>query len=58
MQVSAHIKKSIEDLGEACKDLMTASGQVQSDPRDLQAKKELNESGRNIKEKVQFYFCD
>ena len=50
--MSAHIKKSIEDLGDACKDLLGASGQVQSDPRDLHAKKELNEAGRNIKEKV------
>ena len=31
---------------------MGASGQVQSDPRDIHAKKELNEAGRNIKEKV------
>ena len=31
---------------------MKATGEVQSDPRDLHAKKELNEAGRNIKEKV------
>jgi len=55
-QVSNHVKKSITDLGEACKELMVTSGQVQSDPRNIQAKKALNEAGRKVKEKVNFLF--
>ena len=31
---------------------MSASGQVQSDPRNIHAKKGLTEAGRNVKEKV------
>ncbi|XP_076808289.1 talin-2-like isoform X3 [Clavelina lepadiformis] len=53
-EVSSHIKRSIQDLGEACKDLMNTSGMVQSDPRDLHAKKQLSDAGRNIKEKVSY----
>jgi talin len=52
--VSDHIKKSIHDLGEACVDLVHASGQVQSNPRDLQSKKELKDAGRSVNEKVSF----
>lgn len=52
MQVSDHIKKSIFELGDACKDLVNASGTVQSNPRDIRAKKDLKDAGRNINEKV------
>jgi len=50
--VSNHLQKSIQDLGNACKDLVDAAGSVQSNPRDLRAKKELKEAGRSINEKV------
>uniref|UniRef100_F6WWU2 Talin-2 n=1 Tax=Ciona intestinalis TaxID=7719 RepID=F6WWU2_CIOIN len=52
--VSNHIKKSIQDLGDACKELVTASGMVQSNPRDIHAKKDLKDAGKNINEKVSY----
>uniref|UniRef100_H2ZQQ0 FERM domain-containing protein n=1 Tax=Ciona savignyi TaxID=51511 RepID=H2ZQQ0_CIOSA len=53
--VSNHIKRSIQDLGEACKELVTASGMVQSNPQGLYTKKDLNRMlARTSIEKVSY----
>uniref|UniRef100_H2ZQQ1 FERM domain-containing protein n=1 Tax=Ciona savignyi TaxID=51511 RepID=H2ZQQ1_CIOSA len=54
-KVSNHIKRSIQDLGEACKELVTASGMVQSNPQGLYTKKDLNRMlARTSIEKVSY----
>ncbi|XP_039255846.2 talin-2-like isoform X1 [Styela clava] len=52
--VAHQIKNSVSELGKSCIDLVSASGAVQSDPRDPYSKKELTQKSRGVVEKVSF----
>lgn len=51
-QVALQIKNSVSELGKACVVLVSSSGNVQGNPRDNYAKKELNMKSRGVVEKV------
>jgi len=53
-EVGGHIKKSIQGLGEACKSFIQSSAVVQSNARDVDAKKAMKAASRNVNEKVSF----
>lgn len=53
-EVAERIKKTVQDLGNACINLVKNGGTVQSNPTDNMAKKDLIDSARNTCEKANF----
>lgn len=50
--MAERIKKTVQDLGNACIGLIKNGGTVQCNPTDNMAKKDLIDSARNTCEKV------
>ena len=53
-QVGGRIKNSVQDLGKACIDLVQDAGNVQTDPTDSFAKRDLADHARLVSEKVRW----
>ena len=69
-QISRRLKAAVQELGDTLVDLVQAAGNVQNNPTDVSAKRELSDTARQVASKVsgkhanlhmedknQFYFC-
>lgn len=52
LQIGAHIKHRVQELGHGCSALVTKAGALQCSPSDAYTKKELIECARRVSEKV------
>lgn len=52
LQIGAHIKNRVQELGHGCAALVTNAGALQCSPSDAYTKKELIECARKVSEKV------
>jgi talin len=53
-QIANRIRTTVQDLGKSCVELVQDVGQVQGNPHDAFARKDLQDHARSVSEKVSF----
>lgn len=56
LQIGGKIRTAVQQLGNSCIDLVTEAGNLQCNPNDTYAKRDLNERARKVLENVRKRF--